>query len=134
MKILAVFAPLSPWDDDFCDATPGEICVPPVLVCTSAGCCDRIHVGIISRQATTTVVVAETEWGIDQLVAVYQQTLTESELGRTICDDNRAQLAEAGREDIAQVVEVADDHPLGAVLRPRYDRTADAWFYDEVDE
>ncbi len=135
MKILTAAVPAKPHDADYCEAAIGEICIPHGIVCTNpekaAQCgCDRTHVGISSRQRTTTVLVAETDWSFDQLVAVARDHLIESNLSGVFSDED---LDDMAATLITQSVEVADDHQIGTRLRPRYDHEQHLWFYDEAD-
>lgn len=115
--------------------TTGEIAIPHGLVCTNpdkaARCgCNRTHLGLSSRISTTTVLVAETDWQFDQLVAVCRDHIIESNgidvFGAEAIDDIATSL-------IAQSIDVASDHDLNTILRPRYDHTRELWFYDEAE-
>lgn len=136
MRILTATPAPAPLEDDFCDATTGEIVIPHGLVCTNpekaARCgCERTHIGLSSRQSTTTVLVSETDWEFDQLVAVCRDHIIESNgievFGADAIDDISAAL-------IAQSIEVATDHHLGMILRPRFDHEREQWFYNEATE
>ncbi|WP_437126156.1 DUF7715 family protein [Mycolicibacterium frederiksbergense] len=134
MKILTAATPPVPNDDDFCENTPGEVVVPYALVCTNpdkaAQCgCDRTHIGVSSHGTTTTVTVTEVDWTIDQLTTSYREHLIESESHTAFSEDT---LDETAREGINLSIKVANDHPLGAILRPRYDHTNGLWHYDEA--
>jgi hypothetical protein len=136
MKILTATPARTPRDTDYCEAVAGEICVPHGLVCTTPEkvpqCgCDRTHIGVSSRQRTTTVTVSETEWTFDQLVAVSRDNLVESNWIEAFGEES---LGEVGRGLIAQSVEVANDHALRAILRPRFDHATELWYYDDADD
>lgn len=132
MKILSATPALLPSDD--CQAVPGEICIPHGLVCTNpakaAECgCDRTHIGLSSRASTTVVTVSETDWTFDQLVAICRDHIIESNGIEVFGTDAIDGIAETL---IAQSIEVANDHTIGATLRPRYDHDRELWFYDEA--
>jgi hypothetical protein len=83
VKILTATPVPAPRDDDFCSSVTGEICIPHGLVCTdpekAARCgCNRTHIGISSREWTTTVKVSATDWTTDQVVGVCMDNLVES--------------------------------------------------------
>lgn len=81
------------------------------------------HVGLNSHTFCDTVVVRETELDFDDLVTAAAATMTASGWGADIAD-------EVGRDMITENVETAAQHPLGAVLRPVFDRDAEQWRYE----
>jgi len=136
MKILTAAVAPVPLDSDFCDAVAGEICIPHAIVCTSPGraaeCgCDQTHLGISSHARTTTVRVSETEWTLEQLVAVCRECLIETNWVEVFGADGVDEVAE---DQITLSVSVAQDHPLGMILRPRFNHATEQWFYAEVDD
>ncbi|WP_071287069.1 hypothetical protein [Mycolicibacterium llatzerense] len=135
MKILIAHPAPAPRDTDYCRALVGEVVIPNTFVCTNpekaAKCgCDRDHIGISTRQPTTTVQVSETELTIDELADTWQRTLVEGNYPKHFAPD---EIREMAHELVAQSVEVAGDHPLGVILRPRFDHATELWYYDQDD-
>jgi hypothetical protein len=132
MKILIVALPVNPRRSDFCDATVGEVAVTHGLVCTNpekaARCgCDTTHRGLGSGLRTTTVAVSETDWAFDELVSMCRNDLLEGNWVEIFGADT---LDETAEELVVQSIRVAQDHPMGIVLRPRFDHNRELWFYD----
>ncbi|MGH3266899.1 MAG: DUF7715 family protein, partial [Trebonia sp.] len=55
---------------DFCWGVEGEVAIAVLPMCHKPDCgCDRAHVGLNSRKASTTVMVRELDLTIDDLVS-----------------------------------------------------------------
>lgn len=136
MRILTAATPVNPQEGDILDATEGEAAVPHACVCTNpvraAQCgCDVTHRGLGSGLRTTTVAVSETDWAFDDLVTMCRNDLLEGNWADIFGADTVDETAEAL---VIQSIQVAQDHSLGMVLRPRFDHTRDLWFYAQDGE
>ena len=101
----------------------GEIAIPGI-VCDHHDCgCDRCHVGLNSHIACNTVVVSETDLDFDDLVMAATAALEDLGWG---------DVADIARDEIAQNIETAAQHPPGTVLRPIFDRHTDDWRYESA--
>ena len=111
-------------DDANLGAITGEIAVPGI-VCDKPDCgCDRGHVGLNSSTMTELVTVHNSELSLDDLVTAAAATMQNNGWAQDISE-------EVGRDMIAENVEAASQFPLGAVLRPVFDRDTEQWRYDE---
>ncbi len=128
MKMLTIHDYNHPTSYDFCWGIEGELAIASPVACDDTTCgCDRSHVGMNSRKASTTVMVRDVQLGLDDLTAACLASLTES----GFYDDNEAAAQDAA-DIITAAVEVAARFPVGTVLRSWFDRGTDEWHFTEA--
>ncbi len=94
---------------DFAFTIPGELVAIPPGCSAGPDCgCDRAFEGVVSRKATTVVVVADLETTFEALVGAFRDGLG--------LDHDEAVMA------TAEAIGTAAGHPVGARCRRLYDR------------
>lgn len=129
MKFLRIHQPAHPSATDYCLGIDGELAVATPLVCDRNDCgCDSTMVGLNSIQASTTVIVAEVELTMAELVAACLGFLDNTGWSGCLAeDDNPSAVHEAAEQYMRFMADVAAEFNIGEVLRPRYDRDAECW-------
>ncbi|MDH6245740.1 hypothetical protein [Mycobacterium sp. OTB74] len=127
-KILTIHRPEHPANNDFCHAIEGELAIPPLFTGGCACGCALTHIGVGSYRASTTLMVRNSKLTDTELISACVNYLNGAGWGPVIADlgDTPRDVAESV---MAELCEEAAQHPIGTVLRPRYNRDANGWTY-----
>lgn len=134
MKTLLIHQPEHPAAGDFCTAIDGELAMAPPMVCDRADCgCDRCLVGLNSALSSTTVIVADLDMTMAELVAACEGFLHNNGWAEALEDPSPENVHRIAHDYMGFMTEVAADFDIGDVLRPRYDRDDDCWLFTSAD-
>jgi len=104
--------------DDFCRATPGEICIMPAIVCDNPSCgCGNAVIGLASHAPTTTATVTEVDLSAADIAAMVGGFTAKAWAGLLSGDDAAALWQE--------MTTIAAGYPTGTVLR--FHAEGDQW-------
>jgi len=112
-------------DGDFCFAIEGELVLPGVVCATDeadpdGGCgCGRAFSGMSSMQATTTALVRDLDVSMDDVRLAVEGYYVSAGMGPDVIGG--ADFANFVTETVAEMAEVAEAVPVGAVLGRRLD-------------
>lgn len=132
MKLLTIHRPTHPAAHDFCHGIPGELAIAFATGCSTPDCdCDRALIGLNSACGSTTVEVSDLDLGLEDAVEACIAYLEYAEWTKVIVGGAPGVRA-CAEKFIAFSAGVADQHDVGAVLRPRYDLDTELWTFTEA--
>lgn len=131
MHVLVAATPTPAGPRDFCFAIPGELVMPPTVICCEdrhapdgAGpCgCGRAWAGLSSRRATTTATVAELDLTRQAYIQAHADALHAGGwISTATLEDLPLDLWAFVISQALDLLEVADAYPVGTVFGRRLD-------------